>query len=62
MGKHFEGRLDGVGRLMIPASVRKQFDLVAGDTLQFVILDEGIFLLPTKNEIAELIYNDGDLR
>ena len=42
-------RIDDLGRLVIPADLRKQYGIKAGDTVCFSASDEGIVISPEKS-------------
>ena len=50
--------IDKAGRVILPQAVRRQFHLVAGDSLELKILPDGIFL-KTHEHQAHLVEDQG---
>lgn len=47
-------KIHNKGQVVIPASIRKQFNLNVGDLVGLEIDENGIYIYPLKNEIPEL--------
>ena len=45
--------IDKLGRIVIPAFLRKYYGIALGDKLQFVPLENGILIKPEKEENSE---------
>jgi AbrB family looped-hinge helix DNA binding protein len=48
-------RVDDLGRVVIPKEIRRTFDIKEGDPLEVFITEEGIYFVPYRTEISQIL-------